>query len=150
MKGLTDVPGIQVGHATDAAAMTGCTVIFCGTEAIGGVDIRGSATGSCEIETLYPGSVDPQTHAILLTGGSAFGIEASWRSAKRTGKAWNRLQKQPTARCRSCPGPSLFDLPVAKCGVRPTREMGEKAVQAANEGPVAEGNVGAGTGASVE
>jgi L-aminopeptidase/D-esterase-like protein len=148
MKGLTDVPGILVGHATDLDAMTGCTVILCGTEAAGGVDVRGSATGSCELETLHPGSVDPHPHAILLTGGSAFGIEASCgvrNALERRGIGFpTGITHVPIV-----PSAVLFDLPVAKRGVRPNREMGEKAVQAANDGPVAEGNVGAGTGATV-
>jgi L-aminopeptidase/D-esterase-like protein len=148
MKGLTDVPGILVGHVTDLVAMTGCTVILCGTEAVGGVDIRGSATGSCEIETLHPGSVDPHPHAILLTGGSAFGIEASCgvrNALERRGIGYNTgITHVPIV-----PSAVLFDLPVAKRGVRPTREWGERAVLAANDGPVEEGNVGAGTGATV-
>src|SRR4051812_21430206 len=77
MKGLTDVPGILVGHATDATALTGCTVILCGQGAVGGVDVRGSATGSCELDALSPGHVAPNVHAIVLSGGSAFGLEAS-------------------------------------------------------------------------
>jgi L-aminopeptidase/D-esterase-like protein len=148
MKGLTDVPGILVGHVTDASALTGCTVILCGTEAVGGVDVRGSATGSCEIETLNPGSVDPHIHAIVLSGGSAFGLEASCGvrlALERRGigfeTAYGHVPIVPAA--------VLFDLPLAKRGVRPGREMGEKAVLAANDGPVPEGNVGAGTGASV-
>src|SRR5579862_2608542 len=77
MKGLTDVPGILVGHATDSVALTGCTAILCGTEAVGGVDVRGSATGSCDLDTLHPGHVAANVHAIVLSGGSAFGLEAS-------------------------------------------------------------------------
>ena len=77
MKGLTDVPGILVGHATDAVALTGCTVILCGNDAVGGVDVRGSATGSIELDTLNPGHVAPNVHAIVLSGGSAFGLEAT-------------------------------------------------------------------------
>src|SRR5665213_2419939 len=77
MKGLTDVPGILVGHATDLEALTGCTVILCGNNAVGGVDVRGSATGSVELDTLHPGHVAQNVHAIVLAGGSAFGLEAS-------------------------------------------------------------------------
>jgi L-aminopeptidase/D-esterase-like protein len=148
MKGLTDVPGILVGHATDTVALTGCTVILCGTEAVGGVDVRGSATGSCEIETLHPGSADPHIHAILLTGGSAFGLEASCGvrlALERRGIGF-RTASGPVP---IVPAAVLFDLGLAKRGVRPTREMGERAVQAASDGPVPEGNVGAGTGATV-
>jgi L-aminopeptidase/D-esterase-like protein len=148
MKGLTDVPGILVGHATDLRALKGCTVILCGTDAVGGVDIRGSATGSCELQALNPGSVAPYVHAIVLSGGSAFGLET-------TCGVRNFLEKRGVgydtgvARVPIVPGAILFDLGVGNPRVRPTREMGEAAAMAANNGPVAEGNVGAGTGATV-
>ncbi len=148
MKGLTDVPGILVGHATDAVALTGCTVVLCGRDAVGGVDIRGSATGSCELETLDPGHLAPNVHAIVLSGGSAYGLES-------TCGVRNFLEKRGigydtgVARVPIVPGAILFDLGIGSPHVRPTREMGEKAALAAGPGPVAEGNVGAGTGATV-
>jgi L-aminopeptidase/D-esterase-like protein len=147
MKGLTDVPGILVGHATDAVALTGCTVVLCGTEATGGVDIRGSATGTCELDTLSPGHVAQNVHAIVLSGGSAFGLET-------TCGVRNFLEKRGigykagVARVPIVPGAILFDLGIGSAQVRPGREMGEKAAMAANNGPVPEGNVGAGTGAT--
>jgi L-aminopeptidase/D-esterase-like protein len=148
MKGLTDVPGILVGHVTDTAALTGCTVILCGAEAIGGVDIRGSATGSCELDTLNPGHVAGNVHAFVLSGGSAFGLET-------TCGVRNLLEKRGigynagVTRVPIVPGAILFDLGIGAAHIRPTREMGEKAALAANAGPVPEGNVGAGTGATV-
>lgn len=148
MKGLTDIPGLLVGHATDAAALKGCTVVLCGTEAVGGVDVRGSATGSCELETLNPGAIAPNVHAIVLSGGSAYGLET-------TCGVRNYLEKHGVgydtgvARVPIVPGAILFDLGIGNAHVRPTREMGERAAAAANNGPVAEGNVGAGTGATV-
>jgi L-aminopeptidase/D-esterase-like protein len=152
MKGLTDVPGILVGHATDSQALTGCTVILCGSPgpggAVGGVDIRGSATGSCELDALSPGHVAPHVHAIVLAGGSAFGLEA-------TCGARNVLEKRGigfdagVAKVPIVPGAILFDLAIGSAHVRPGREMGERAALAANDGVVAEGNVGAGTGATV-
>src|ERR1700691_644292 len=148
MKGLTDVPGILVGHASDLVALKGCTVVLCGAEAVGGVDIRGSATGSCELETLNPGAIAPNVHAIVLSGGSAFGLET-------TCGVRNFLEKRGigydagVARVPIVPGAILFDLGIGSAHVRPTRDMGEKAALAAGAGPVAEGNVGAGTGASV-
>jgi L-aminopeptidase/D-esterase-like protein len=148
MKGLTDVPGILVGHATDGIALTGCTAILCGTEATGGVDVRGSATGSCELETLDPGHVAPHVHAIVLSGGSAFGLES-------TCGVRNVLEKRGigydtgVARVPIVPGAILFDLAIGSAHVRPGLEMGEKAALAATDAPVAEGNVGAGTGATV-
>lgn len=148
MKGLTDVRGILVGHATDPVALTGCTAILCGAEAVGGVDVRGSATGSCELETLDPGHLAPNVHAIVLSGGSAFGLES-------TCGVRNLLEKRGVgfnagvARVPIVPGAILFDLAIGSAHVRPGREMGEKAALAAGDGPVAEGNVGAGTGATV-
>lgn len=148
MKGLTDVPGILVGHATDADAMTGCTVILCGNNAVGGVDVRGSATGSIELDALHPSHVAPNVHAIVLSGGSAFGLEASCgvrRILERRGVGFNTgVTHVPIV-----PGAILYDLGVGKPGIRPTREMGEKAVEAASDAAVEEGNVGAGTGATV-
>jgi L-aminopeptidase/D-esterase-like protein len=148
MKGLTDVPGILVGHVTDAHALTGCTVILCGNNAVGGVDVRGSATGTSEIDALSPGHVAPYVHAIMLAGGSAFGLEAACgarRSLEKRGVGF----VFGSARVPIVPGAILFDLEVASAGVRPDREMGEKAVAAASDRAVAEGNVGAGTGASI-
>src|ERR1039457_21606 len=77
MKGLTDIPGIRVGHVSDYEALTGCTAILCEQGAVGGVDIRGSASGTVEIDTLSPGHVSDRVHGILLAGGSAFGLEAA-------------------------------------------------------------------------
>src|SRR5215469_5395890 len=74
---LTDIPGIKVGHVSDFEALTGCTAILCEQGAVGGVDIRGSATGTEEIATLDPGHVTEKIHGILLAGGSAFGLEAA-------------------------------------------------------------------------
>jgi L-aminopeptidase/D-esterase-like protein len=148
MKGLTDVPGILVGHGTDSSALTGCTVVLCGSEAVGGVDVRGSATGSVELDALNPGHVAPYVHAIVLSGGSAFGLEASSgvRSAlEKRGIGFDA----GVARVPIVPGAILFDLAIGKADVRPGREMGDKAVAAASSDAVAEGNVGAGTGATV-
>jgi L-aminopeptidase/D-esterase-like protein len=148
MNGLTDVPGILVGHATDDKALTGCTVILCGTEAVGGVDIRGSATGSIELDTLRPGHVAPNVHAFVLSGGSAFGLETTCgvrNVLEKRGVGYNAgVTHVPIV-----PGAILFDLGIGDKSVRPNREMGEKAVMAASAGPVAEGNVGAGAGATV-
>ena len=77
MKGLTDIPGIRVGHVSDFDAITGCTAILCERGAVGGVDIRGSASGTEETPALDPTHVDPTVHGILLSGGSAFGLEAA-------------------------------------------------------------------------
>ncbi len=148
MKGLTDVPGIRVGHVTDADAHTGCTVILCGPDAVGGVDVRGSATGSSELDALSPGHVTAFIDAIVLAGGSAFGLEAACgvrRALEKRGIGFDT----GVARVPIAPSAILFDLGIGKPDVRPGREMGEKAVAAASDGPVQEGNVGAGTGCTV-
>lgn len=148
MKGLTDVPGIRVGHASDFEALTGCTVILCGPGAIGGVDVRGSATGSCELETLNPGHVAANVDAIVLAGGSAFGLEAS-SGTRRILERQKIGFATAVAIVPIVPGAILFDLGLGRADVRPTREMGEKATLAATDAAVEEGNVGAGTGATV-
>ena len=148
MKGLTDIAGIRVGHISDFQAITGCTAILCESGAVGGVDIRGSATGTEEIATLDPGHVTPQVHGILLAGGSAFGLEAASgvrRYLERRGVGY------PTgaAKVPILPAAILYDLGIGKADVRPNLAMGEAAAAAATDGPVEEGSVGAGTGATV-
>lgn len=149
MKGLTDIPGIRVGHASDFDALTGCTVVLCGSEgAVGGVDSRGSATGTAEIDTLNPGHVTPRIHAIVLSGGSAFGLEAAC-GARRWLEQHGFGFDVGVTRVPIVPTAILFDLGIGKPGVRPGREMGEAAAASATDGPVQEGCVGAGTGATV-
>ena len=148
MKGLTDIPGIRVGHASDYEALTGCTVILCEAGAVAGGDIRGSATGTEEFEVLSPMHLTTHIHGIVFAGGSAFGLEAVSgvrRYLEHRGVGFDTGY----ARVPIVPGAILFDLGVGKAHVRPTREMGEAAAAAATDGPVLEGSVGAGTGASV-
>lgn len=148
MKGLTDIPGIKAGHATDLQNRTGCTVILTETGAVAGVAIRGSATGTEEFELLRPGHVTERIHAVVFAGGSAFGLEAASgvrRYLEQKGIGFpTGAGKVPLV-----PAAILYDLGFAKPGVRPTREMGEAAAAAATDGPVQEGAVGAGTGATV-
>jgi L-aminopeptidase/D-esterase-like protein len=149
LKGLTDVDGLLVGHATDREALTGCTAILCQKGAVGGVDLRGSATGSAEIDVLDAGHITSRVHAIVLSGGSAFGLEASsgvrrYLEGKGAGFATGGGQIVPIV-----PSAVIYDLGISKRGVRPGREMGEAAAAAAHSGPVEEGAVGAGTGATV-
>jgi L-aminopeptidase/D-esterase-like protein len=148
VKGLTDIDGIRVGHASDFEALTGCTVVLCDGGAVGGVDIRGSATGSQELDVLTPGHVDPQVHAIVLAGGSAYGLEAA-SGVRRYLEAQGIGVKVGRHVVPIVPSAILFDLSLGKGTVRPTREMGEAAARAATAGPVQEGAVGAGTGATV-
>lgn len=148
MKGLTDIPGIKVGHASDFDAITGCTAILCESGAVAGVDVRGSASDTVALGTLDPGHITPTIHGISLAGGSAFGLEAASgmrRYLEHRGVGFDtRVAKVPIV-----PGAILFDLGIGKPGVRPTREMGEAAAAAATDAAVKEGCIGAGTGATV-
>jgi L-aminopeptidase/D-esterase-like protein len=149
MKGLTDIPGILVGHASDYDGLTGCTAILCESGAVAGGDIRGSATGTEEWGLLNPHHVTERIHAVVFAGGSAFGLEAASgvrRFLERKGVGFETT----AAKIPLVPAAILYDLGLGKSSARPTREMGEAAAAAAaTDGPVAEGAVGAGTGATV-
>jgi L-aminopeptidase/D-esterase-like protein len=148
MKGLTDIPGVKVGHVSDYDAITGCTAILCEQGAVAGVDIRGSASGTEETPTLDPGHITPRLHGILLAGGSAFGLEAASgvrRHLEQRGIGYfTGAAKVPIVAAAI-----LYDLGIGKPNVRPTMAMGQAAALAASDGAVAEGCVGAGTGATV-
>lgn len=147
MKGLTDIAGIKVGHASDFEGLTGCTVIVCEKGAVAGVDIRGGATGSEELDVMSPAHITPAVHAICLAGGSAFGLEAA--SGVRRVLEQRRIGfGVGMTVVPIVPAAILFDLGLGKSTARPTREMGEAATAAAHDGNVEEGNVGAGTGAT--
>ncbi len=148
MKGLTDIPGIRVGHVSDYDAITGCTAILCESGAVGGVDIRGSASGTEDTPALDPLHQDETVHGILLAGGSAFGLEAAsgvrhYLESKGAGVKFGRHTIPIVV------GAILFDLNIGKSKVRPSMAMGEAAAMAANADAVAEGCAGAGTGATV-
>lgn len=148
MKGLTDIAGIRVGHVSDYDALTGCTVILCDGGAVGGVDIRGAATGTGEIDVLRPEHVADRVHAVVLAGGSAFGLEAA--SGVRRFLEHRGIGFQTGAAVVPIvPCAILYDLAIGKANVRPTREMGEAAAAAATSEAVKPGAVGAGTGATV-
>ncbi len=148
MKGLTDIPGIRVGHASDWEALTGCTVVLCEGGAIAGAEIRGSASGTEEFPVMDADHLAPVVHAVVLAGGSAFGLEAASgvrRFLEQKGVGFDTgVTRVPIVPCAI-----LYDLAIGKPGVRPTREMGEAAAAAASDAPVQEGAVGAGTGATV-
>ncbi len=148
MKGLTDISGIRVGHASDLDALTGCTVILCDGGAVAGVDIRGSATGTSEMDVMSPGHVTGRVHAVVFAGGSAFGLEAASgvrRYLEKKGIGFDT----GAAKVPIVPSAILYDLSIGKANVRPTREMGEAAAAAATSDAVKEGAVGAGTGATI-
>lgn len=145
---ITDVPGIRVGHAQDEDALTGCTVILCESGAIGGVDQRGGAPGTRETDLLRPGHIVDKVNAILLTGGSAFGLDAASgvvRYLREKGIGYN----VGVARVPIVPAAVIFDLQIGKSDVYPDAGMGYQACLNASDDIPAEGNVGAGTGATV-
>ena len=145
---ITAIEGIRVGHATDATARTGCTVILCPAGATAGVDVRGAAPGTRETEALRPGRLVQKAHAVLLTGGSAFGLDAA-------GGVVQYLEEQNVGfpagpvRVPIVPAAVIFDLGVGDAKVRPDRQMGYQACLNATDEPVTMGAVGAGTGATV-
>lgn len=145
---ITDVPGIRVGHAQDETALTGCTVILCEKGAVGGVDQRGGAPGTRETDALHPIHLVSEVHAVILAGGSAFGLDAASgvvRYLEERGVGFDvRVARVPIV-----PAAILFDLAIGRSDVRPNAEMGYQACLNATADPPAEGNVGAGTGATV-
>ncbi len=145
---LTDISGIRVGHVSDYDALTGCTAILCPEGAVGGVDIQGSASGTSETPTLAPSHVDPVAHAVCLAGGSAFGLEAS-SGVRRYLAKQNAGVQTPGGRIPIVPAAIIYDLGIGKTHRHPDLAMGEAAAAAATAGPVQEGCVGAGTGATV-
>ena len=144
---ITDVPGIKVGHASDFKALTGCTVILCEEGAIGAVDIRGPATGTREIDALTHLHLVDKIHAILLAGGSAFGLDAAggvMAFLEERGKGFDVTKtKVPIV-----PTAIIFDFGIGDFRVRPGCEMGYQACLNASK-RVEEGSVGVGTGATV-
>jgi len=145
---ITDIPGILVGHAQNDEALTGCTVVLCEKGAVGGVDQRGGAPGTREVDALHPMHLVSKVHAVVLAGGSAFGLEAAtgvMRYLEERGVGFDtRVVKVPIV-----PAAILFDLGVGRSDIRPDAAMGYQACQNATSEPPAEGNVGAGTGATV-
>jgi len=145
---ITDVPGIRVGHVTDAQALTGCTVVLCERGAVVGVDQRGGAPGTRETDLARPLHLVQEAHAVVLSGGSAFGLDAASgvvRYLEERGVGFDA----GVARVPIVPAAILYDLDMGDPGIRPDAEMGYAACQAATSGSIEVGNVGAGTGASV-
>lgn len=145
---LTDIPGVRVGHAHDLEALTGCTVILLDDGAVAGVDIRGAAPGTRETALLDPLKMISQIHGLVLSGGSAFGLESAtgvMRYLEEQGKGFD----VGVARVPIVPSAVLFDLMLGRSDVRPTADMGYEACLNATSEPVKQGNVGAGAGASV-
>src|SRR5512134_1324954 len=145
---ITDVRGIEVGHAQDDEALTGCTVILCRKGATAGVDVRGGAPGTRETDLLNPINLVEKIHAVVLAGGSAFGLDAA------TGVMRYLEEKKigfntGVAKVPIVPAAILYDLALGHAYIRPDSAMGYFAASRASSAPPAEGNIGAGTGASV-
>ncbi|MBC7434973.1 MAG: P1 family peptidase [Bdellovibrionales bacterium] len=140
--------GIEVGHDTDTRRPTGCTVIIARDGAVAGVDVRGAAPGTRETDLLAPGNLVQKVHAIMLAGGSAWGLDAAsgamqWLEAQGVGL------DVKVARVPLVPGAVLFDLMVGDASIRPDAQSGWRACAAASTKAPAQGNVGAGSGAAV-
>jgi len=145
---ITDVEGIQVGHFTNRVAATGCTVIICTAGAVAGVDVRGSAPGTRETDLLRPGTLVKQVHGILLSGGSAYGLDAAsgvMRYLEEKDIGFHIGQGVVPI----VPAAIIFDLGLVTHKIRPGPEEGYSASLNATDGPMEEGSVGAGTGATV-
>jgi L-aminopeptidase/D-esterase-like protein len=144
---ITDVPGIRVGHASDFDAMTGCTAILCPDGAVGSVDLRGAATGTRQIDALFHRHSVPYVNAVMISGGSAFGLDAA-------GGALKYLEEQgigfdvTITRVPIVPTAIIFDLGFGRHDVRPGVDMGYKACRNAHM-DVPRGSIGAGTGATI-
>src|SRR6202011_4663820 len=129
---ITTVPGIRVGHWTDLDAATGCTVVLCEQGALAGVDVRGAAPATRETDLLAPGSLVGRAYAVLLTGGSAFGLDAAggvMRYLEERGVGFT-TQAGPVP---IVPAAALFDLGIGRADVRPDAAAGYAACQAAGE-----------------
>ena len=148
MGSITDITGFKVGHAQDMDALTGCTVILCPPNTVGGVDQRGGAPGTRETDLLHPMHLVNQVTAVLLTGGSAFGLDAATGVMRFCEE--NKMGFDASyATVPIVPAAVLFDLGIGDPKVRPDAEMGYQACLNASDDQPAEGNVGAGTGATV-
>jgi L-aminopeptidase/D-esterase-like protein len=145
---ITDIKGLLVGHSQNKVALTGCTVVICENGAIGGISQRGGAPGTRETDLLRPMHMIQKVHGVMLTGGSAFGLDAAggvmkFLEEKKIGfKAGKSVVPiVPTA--------VLFDLAIGDHSIRPDKDMGYEACTNATSSPPLQGNYGAGTGATV-
>lgn len=145
---FTDIEGIKVGHMQDEEAATGCSVIICEKGAYAGVDVRGGSPATRETDLLDPVNMIQQIHAIVLSGGSAFGLDSCsgvMKYLEEQGIGFDvQVAKVPIV-CGAC----LFDLAIGSPNIRPNLEMGYKAAENANKENCPNGNVGAGCGATV-
>jgi L-aminopeptidase/D-esterase-like protein len=145
---ITDIPGIRVGHDTNLEAGTGCTVILCDGRAVGGVDVRGGAPATRETDLLRPMHTVEEVHAVVLAGGSAYGLDAA-SGVMRYLEEHTIGVDTGVARVPIVPAAAIFDLAFASAGTRPDAAAGYRACEQATADAIRQGNVGAGTGATV-
>lgn len=146
---LTSIPGFRVGHYTDLEAATGCTVVLCPPGTVGAVDVRGGAPGTRETDLLQAHNLVQEVSAVVLSGGSAFGLSTAdgvmrWHSERGLG-----YQSRSGVVVPIVPAAILFDLTIGRPGIRPDAAAGFQACDDASAKPVAMGSVGAGTGARI-
>ena len=146
---ITSVPGIEAGHYTDLDNATGCTVVLCRRGAVGGVDVRGGSPGTRETDLLQPARRVDQLFAVTLSGGSAFGLDAAtgvmaWLEEQGIG-----FRVSPEVIVPIVSSAIIYDLGLVNSKVRPGPQEGRAACAGASKDPLAEGTVGAGTGATV-
>ena len=147
--GITAVPGIKVGQVTRTERPTGCTVILAEAGVVAGVDVRGSAPGTIETDLLNPVNLVQQVHAVFLSGGSAFGLDVAAGVRKYLYERKIGFETR-AARVPIVPGAILYDLGVGnRPDIWPTADCGYRAAADASSGAIAEGNVGAGAGATI-
>jgi L-aminopeptidase/D-esterase-like protein len=145
---ITDVVGLKVGHHTDTRRPTGCTVLLCEAGVACGVDVRGAAPGTRETDLLAPGNLVDKVHALVLAGGSAFGLDAAGGVMRWLDEHGHGFAVGP-ARVPIVPAAVLFDLWLGDARIRPDAQAGYAACAAASAQAPAQGNVGAGAGATV-
>ena len=145
---ITEVSGVSVGHWTDTDAATGCTVVLCPEGAVASVDVRGGAPATRETDLLRAGALVDRVHAVLLSGGSAYGLDAA-TGVMRWLEEHGHGFPVTTGVVPIVPAACVYDLGIGRGDVRPNADAGYDACEKATTGPVAEGSVGAGTGATV-
>ena len=146
---ITDVAGLSVGHAAAVGRETGCTVLLCPKGAVAGVAQRGGAPGTRETDLLRPENTVQQVHAVLLTGGSAFGLDAAGGVMRWLEERGHGFPVGAVARVPIVPAAVLFDLWLGDARIRPGADTGYAACEAASTAAPAQGNAGAGLGATV-
>ncbi len=145
---ITDIPGIEVGHFSSDKGMTGCTVVLCKRGATGGVDVRGSAPGTRETDLLKAEKLVDKIHGVVLSGGSAFGLDAAGGVMKYLEEMGSGFDVGVTKVPIVC-GAVIFDLNLGDYKIRPDFHMGYEAAKNSSSEERRQGNIGCGTGATV-